>query len=59
MTETKLITLTASEIISLIKEKAIQRDGICIASTSSFLAILSLLDDEMVKELPNARSKPA
>lgn len=54
---TKLIQLSAEELIMLIKEKVIQRGDICIASNSSFLKVLSLLDDEMAKELPYAKSK--
>jgi hypothetical protein len=59
MQKTQLITLTADEIISLIKEKTVQRDGICIACSDSFLAVLSLLEFQMAKELPHVKSKPA
>lgn len=51
----KNITLTDREIISLIKEKFIEKDGIIIESTSSFLSILSILEDEIIKNLKNDR----
>jgi hypothetical protein len=54
---TKLIQLSAEELISLIKEKTVQRGEIVISSTTSFLSILARLDDEMRKELSNDRFK--
>jgi len=50
------IQLTSDEIISLIKEKTIKKDGFAISSNSSFLSILGLLNDEMVQELSYART---
>jgi hypothetical protein len=56
MKKTRLITLSAEEIINLIREKVVQKDGVCFSSSSSFLTILALLDEELVHRLPNARS---
>ena len=49
--KTKLIQLSAEEIIILIKEKSIQREKIVISSNSSFLSILALLDVSLDNEL--------
>lgn len=53
--ETLLITLTAEDILSLIMEKSVKRKNLCISSNSSFLAILGLLDDEMIKRLAHVK----
>lgn len=57
--ETQLITLTAEELLALILEKSVQREGLCLTSAGSFLAILGLLEHEMTKSMPHVRSKPA
>jgi hypothetical protein len=54
---TQLIQLSAHDIIALIKEKIVQRGNICMASNSSFLTVLSLLEEEMAKELSNDKFK--
>jgi hypothetical protein len=56
---TKLIQLSADDLLTLIKEKTIQRGDIVISSTTSFLSILGMLEHEMIKEMSSARSKPA
>jgi hypothetical protein len=58
-TTTKLIQLSADDLITLIKEKTIQRGDIVISSTTSFLSIIGMLEHEMIKEMSSDRSKPA
>lgn len=53
----KNIELSAEEIISIIKEKSISKQGINISSNASFLSIISLLDDEVNDWLLNVRPK--
>lgn len=57
MTNTaQLINLTPEELLSLIKEKTVKRDGICIAANASFLTILALLHEEMARRrMPYAK----
>lgn len=55
MTETQLINLSAEDILSLIRERPIQKDGLCISSKASFLTILALLDDELTQSLSDDR----
>jgi hypothetical protein len=43
------IKLDLNEILSLIREKKIQKDNLTISSTSSFLSIITMLERE-VKE---------
>ena len=48
--EKKPINLSAEDIISLITEQSVKKEGFCISSNSSFLAIMSLLADELSKK---------
>lgn len=52
---TKLVTLSADEIIQLIKEQVVKREGLCISSKTSFLSIVALLDDELTQSMTNAK----
>lgn len=46
----KSINLSAEDIISLITEHPVKKEGFCISSSSSFLAIMSLLAEELSKK---------
>lgn len=52
----KRIQLSAEDIISLIKERVIHKEGTCICSKVSFLVILSLLEEEITQSMSYARS---
>lgn len=47
--ENKPIHLSAEDIISLITEQSVKKEEFCISSNSSFLAIMSLLAEELSK----------
>lgn len=51
----ELINLTTKELLDLILEKNVQKENCCIASKSSFLSILALLEDEMQKRSTHVR----
>lgn len=51
----KTINLTANEIVTLILEGSIERDGYRIQPNSSYLAILALLANEMDQGIPHAK----
>ncbi len=53
---TKLINLTLEDIMSLIKERNVEKDNIVISSNSSFLSVLNMLEKEMIKIMTYAKS---
>lgn len=53
---TKIISLTLEDIISLIKERNVEKDNIVISSNSSFLSVLNMLEKEIIKIMNYAKS---
>ena len=49
------INLTADEIVKLIMEQSIEREGCRIKPNSSYLAILTLLANEMDQGISHAK----
>ena len=49
MTQTKLVNLNLEDILTLIREKKITKDNLVISSSSSFLAIVSMLETEIME----------
>ncbi len=47
----KTILLSPEEMLSLLTEKSIKKDGITISASCSFLAIMSLLEHKFKKNL--------
>jgi len=56
MSDTTKIELSAEDVMNLICERAIHKNGFCFSSNSSFLSIMSLIASEMNKEAINDRS---
>lgn len=52
----KSINLSAEEVISLITEQPVKKEGFCISSNSSFLAIMSLLSEKIAERLKDANT---